>query len=161
MGEEWGGKGEGTGREGGRKKGRKGEGKKRRPSHSFTLPLTPHFFLHTPLPLVLPTPSPLDLFPRLRLLSDDPVDLAGTPMDALCSHLQQRLQYSPEERDAIFLHHIINIEWPDNSKVSQYVECTFKLSMAMIPFVVYLGMGKIEKEFVPKLCWLQELISQG
>ena len=160
MGEEWGGKGEGTGREGGRKKGRKGEGKKRRPSHSFTLPLTPHFFLHTPLPLVLPTP-PLDLFPRLRLLSDDPVDLAGTPMDALCSHLQQRLQYSPEERDAIFLHHTINIEWPDNSKVNQYVECTFKLSMAMIPFVVYLGMGKIEKEFVPKFCRLQELISQG
>ena len=50
---------------------------------------------------------------RLGLLSDELVDLAGSPLDALCSHLQKKLQYKPGERDAIYLHHFIGIEWPD------------------------------------------------
>ena len=54
---------------------------------------------------------------RLGLLSDELVDLAGSPLDALCSHLQKKLQYRPGERDAIYLHHFIGIEWPDK-KVS-------------------------------------------
>ena len=107
-------------REGRREERRKeGGGKEEKAIYpSSHLPFLPTYFVppcssNTCMPLLL-----LILFPRLRLLSDDPVDLAGTPMDVLCSHLQQRLQYSPGERDAIFLHHIINIEWPDNSKVS-------------------------------------------
>ena len=39
-------------------------------------------------------------------------------MDALCSHLQDRLQFSPGERDAIFLQHSVGIDWPDSIKVS-------------------------------------------
>ena len=54
------------------------------------------------------------LLSSLHLLSDDPVDLVGTPLDALCSHLQKHLQFKPGERDAIFLHHFIGIEWPDS-----------------------------------------------
>ncbi len=49
----------------------------------------------------------------LRLLSDDPVDMVGSPLDALCAHLERLLVYEPGERDAIFLHHFIGIEWPD------------------------------------------------
>ena len=49
----------------------------------------------------------------LGLLSDEVVDLAGSPLDTLCSHLQRRLQYEPGERDAVYLHHFIGIEWPD------------------------------------------------
>ena len=50
---------------------------------------------------------------RLRLLSEDPVDLVGSPLNALCAHLERLLTYDPGERDAIFLHHLIGIEWPD------------------------------------------------
>lgn len=50
----------------------------------------------------------------LGLLSEDLVDLAGSPLDALCSYLQKQLQYRPGERDAIYLHHFIGIEWPNN-----------------------------------------------
>ena len=49
----------------------------------------------------------------MGLLSDELVELAGSPLDALCSHLQKKLQYQPGERDAIYLHHFIGIEWPD------------------------------------------------
>ncbi len=49
----------------------------------------------------------------LRLLSDDPVQLMGSPLDTLCAYLERLLVYEPGERDAIFLHHFIGIEWPD------------------------------------------------
>ena len=55
----------------------------------------------------------------LGLLSDELVELAGSPLDALCSHLQNQLQYRPGERDAVYLHHFVGIEWP-NKKVRKY-----------------------------------------
>lgn len=61
---------------------------------------------------------------NLGLLSDELVELAGTPIDALCCHLLQRLQYAPGERDAIFLHHFIGIQWPDNSKEMRHIDLT-------------------------------------
>ena len=64
---------------------------------------------------------------RLGLLSDELVDLAGSPLNALCSHLQKKLQYKPGERDAIYLHHFIGIEWPDK-KVSGVKYSLFKMS---------------------------------
>ena len=56
---------------------------------------------------------------RLGLLSDAPVDLCGSAAGALSSHLQERLCYAPGERDAVFLHHTIEVEWADGSKVRQ------------------------------------------
>lgn len=57
----------------------------------------------------------------LRLLSDDPVDLVGSPLDALCNHLERLLAYQPGERDAVYLHHFIGIEWPDKQVSTKYI----------------------------------------
>ena len=46
----------------------------------------------------------------------------GSPLDALCAHLERLLKYSPGEMDAIFLHHFIGIEWPDK-RVGTESEC--------------------------------------
>lgn len=53
----------------------------------------------------------------LGLLSDEPVELCGSPLNALCSHLEDRLAYGAGERDAIYLHHIVGVEWPDQTQV--------------------------------------------
>ena len=60
----------------------------------------------------------------LRILSDDPVDPQRTPIGALCSHLLQQLVYGPGERDAVFLRHIIGIEWPDQKKETRHIDLT-------------------------------------
>ena len=70
----------------------------------------------------------------MGLLSDELVDLAGSPLDALCSHLQKKLQYKPGERDAIYLHHFIGIEWPDK-KVSGVKYSLFKVSILVLKVV--------------------------
>ena len=56
---------------------------------------------------------------RLGLLSDSPTPLSGSPIDTLCAHLQERLQYRPGERDAIFMRETFTIEWPNKTKVSK------------------------------------------
>ena len=53
----------------------------------------------------------------LNLLSDDPVELLGTPLNSLSSHFQGLLKMEPGDRDAIFLHTTIGIEWSDKTKV--------------------------------------------
>lgn len=59
---------------------------------------------------------------ELRLLSDDPVDLVGSPLNALCTHLERLLTYDSGERDAIFLHHLIGIEWPDKQVETRHID---------------------------------------
>lgn len=60
----------------------------------------------------------------LRILSDDPVDPQGTPISAFCSHLQKQLVFAPDERDAVFLRHIIGIEWPDQKRETRHIDLT-------------------------------------
>ncbi len=60
------------------------------------------------------TPPHLVILDRLGLLSDNPVHLCGSPLATLCSHLEQVLKYQVGEKDAIFLHHFIGIQWPNN-----------------------------------------------
>ena len=55
---------------------------------------------------------------RLGLLSDIMAPLRGTPLDTLCAHLQQNMQYREGERDAVFLRETFTIEWPNKTKVS-------------------------------------------
>ena len=60
---------------------------------------------------------------RLGLLSDVPAPLCGSPIDTLCAHLQDRLQYQPGERDAVFMRESFTIEWPNRTKVSEPQHC--------------------------------------
>ena len=41
----------------------------------------------------------------LGLLSDDPVEKLGSPLDTLSRHLANRLAYEPGERDMILMRH--------------------------------------------------------
>ena len=41
----------------------------------------------------------------LGLLSDDPVERLGSPLDTLSRHLALRLAYEPGERDMILMRH--------------------------------------------------------
>ena len=77
----------------------------------ITLPITP--------PMTQPITPPITPPCRLGLLSDAPIDLCGNPLDALSAHLQERLRYAPEERDAVYLYHSIGVEWANGSKVRQ------------------------------------------
>lgn len=54
---------------------------------------------------------------RLGLLSTEHVQLKGSPLKALCAHMEQLLKYNPGEQDAIYLNHFIGIKWPDNKVV--------------------------------------------
>ena len=42
---------------------------------------------------------------RLGLLSDDPLEKLGTPLDTLSSHLARQLSYEAGERDLILMRH--------------------------------------------------------
>ena len=57
---------------------------------------------------------------RLGLLSDTPAPLSGTPLDTLCAHLQENMQYRDGERDAVFLRETFTIEWPNKTQVGNY-----------------------------------------
>jgi len=52
----------------------------------------------------------------LGLLSDDPVEKLGSPLDTLSRHLANRLAYEPGERDMILMRHEVVIRWPDNRR---------------------------------------------
>ena len=93
---------------------------------ALTFKLLSIFFLPPSLthhPFLPPSPSLLLFLPpllSLRLLSDDAVELCGTPLNALSSHLLKLLQFEPGERDVIFLHHKIGIEWPDKKVIADH-----------------------------------------
>lgn len=53
---------------------------------------------------------------QLGLLSEDPVERLGTPLDALSHHLANRLAYESKERDLLLLRHDITIRWPDRRR---------------------------------------------
>jgi alpha-aminoadipic semialdehyde synthase len=57
---------------------------------------------------------------ELGLLSDTPAPLSGTPLDTLCAHLQENMQYRDGERDAVFLRETFTIEWPNKTQVGNY-----------------------------------------
>ncbi|CAI8015134.1 Alpha-aminoadipic semialdehyde synthase, mitochondrial, partial [Geodia barretti] len=58
----------------------------------------------------------------LGLLTDAPAPLRGTPIDTLCAHLQERLQYQPGERDAIFMRETFTIQWPNRTKEQRWID---------------------------------------
>ena len=51
---------------------------------------------------------------RLGLLSEERVELCGSPLRTLCAHMERLLSYGQGEQDAIYLHHFIGVRWPDN-----------------------------------------------
>merc|ERR1712223_202545 len=52
----------------------------------------------------------------LGLLSEDPVEKLGSPLDTLSRHLALRLAYEQGERDMILMRHEVVIRWPDNRR---------------------------------------------
>jgi alpha-aminoadipic semialdehyde synthase len=55
----------------------------------------------------------LKIFSWLGLFSDAHVEKRGTYIDCLCALLTTKLVYEPRDRDMIILHHIFEIEWPN------------------------------------------------
>ena len=53
----------------------------------------------------------------MGLLSSEQVPLMGSPAHSLAEHLLTMLSYKAGERDMVILHDIIDIEWPNNTKV--------------------------------------------
>ena len=46
-------------------------------------------------------------------MSSEEVEPHGTPLETLCARMVRLLKYEAGERDAIYLHHFIGINWPD------------------------------------------------
>jgi saccharopine dehydrogenase (NADP+, L-glutamate forming) len=53
----------------------------------------------------------------IGLFSDDLVVPHSTPLDTLCSRLEEKMQYGPGERDMVMLQHKFEIEHTDGTKV--------------------------------------------
>ena len=53
----------------------------------------------------------------MGLLSSAQVPLMGSPVHSLAEHLVTMLSYKAGERDMIVLQNIIDIDWPDGTKV--------------------------------------------
>ena len=53
----------------------------------------------------------------MGLLSSEQVPMMGSPAHSLAEHLLGMLSYKDDERDMIILHNIIEIEWPNNTRV--------------------------------------------
>ena len=90
---------------------------------------------------------------RLGLLSDTMAPLRGTPLDTLCAHLQQNMQYREGERDAVFLRETFTIEWPNRTKVRGFLH-------SIQPYLLLLGQynvsmwicGTVQCTFSLRLC---------
>jgi len=54
----------------------------------------------------------------MGLLSTEEVPLMGSPSQSLAKHLTRLLSYKPGEQDMGIIYNVIDVEWPDKSKVS-------------------------------------------
>nr|KAJ3420481.1 hypothetical protein HK105_005622 [Polyrhizophydium stewartii] len=52
----------------------------------------------------------------LGMFSNTPVHRRGNLLDTLCATLEEKMQYSPDERDMVMLQHKFDIEWPSGAK---------------------------------------------
>jgi len=53
----------------------------------------------------------------MGLLSTEEVPLMGSPSQSLAKHLTKILSYKPGEKDMGIIYNVIDVEWPDKSKV--------------------------------------------
>lgn len=59
----------------------------------------------------------IDIY-SMGLLSTEEVPLMGSPSQSLAKHLTRLLSYKPGEQDMGIIYNVIDVEWPDKSKVS-------------------------------------------
>ena len=55
----------------------------------------------------------------MGLLSTEKVPQMGSPSQSLAKHLTGMLSYKPGEQDVAIIYNVIDVEWPDKSKVRQ------------------------------------------
>ena len=65
----------------------------------------------------LETDQIIDAFEWMGLFSDHPVSPRGTPLDTLCTRLEEILKYQPGERDMVIFEHQFVIEHQDGALV--------------------------------------------
>jgi alpha-aminoadipic semialdehyde synthase len=58
---------------------------------------------------------------ELGLLSEEPVDMMGTPLKSLAAHLEKRLEIGPDEFDTVLMAIKVGILKPDGSKAEHVV----------------------------------------
>ena len=59
----------------------------------------------------------------IGLFSDEKITPRGIPLDTLCTTLEPKMHYGPEERDLVMLQHKFEIEWADSRKERQKHLC--------------------------------------